>query len=282
MALTRLAYPRFLRLAERLSQQRGWSDGRIFATALLVTHGVVYALENGFFFLCDRMQLLQRYKLARPQGPDVPSVQSQLATVREFVTGLLPSYFASFLLLKMYERRGAPSLRAPLESPLKMWMDFALAFWFNSFGFYYAHRLFHSKALYARFHKKHHQYVQTVGLAAEHSHPAEGLLANLLPTLGGCLLSGSHPFVFVVWMAWRLQQTYEAHSGYCFAGSWLHRLGLTNSDSAAFHDHHHLLNKGNFGGELTDWLHGTADSWYDMGGKEGYLEYAKKVNGADE
>ena len=37
----------------------------------------------------------------------------------------------------------------------------------------------------------------------------------------------------------RLQQTYEVHSGYCFRGSLLYKIGLTNSDGAAYHDFHH-------------------------------------------
>ena len=55
---------------------------------------------------------------------------------------------------------------------------------------------------------------------------------------------GAHPLVFLVWLAWRLEETLEAHSGYCFAGSWLHKIGLTNSDQAAYHDHHHVVNRG--------------------------------------
>jgi len=78
--------------------------------------------------------------------------------------------------------------------------------------------------------------VGTVAIAAENAHPVEAVLSNALPSLGGCLLMGSHPAVFMTWLAWRLEETYEAHSGYCFRGSWLHSIGLTNADHAAYHE----------------------------------------------
>lgn len=82
----------------------------------------------------------------------------------------------------------------------------------------------------------------------------------------------------------RLQQTYEAHSGYCWEGSWYDKLGLAHSDSAVFHDHHHTVNKGNFGTTYVDYLFGTMDFYLDAGGYEGYLakgeEYKLKMKKA--
>ena len=83
--------------------------------------------------------------------------------------------------------------------------------------------------------------------------------------------------VWFLWLAWRLEQTYEAHSGYCFYGTWLHSIGLTNSEAAAYHDYHHTGNRGNFGASYLDWMHGTMDSWLAEGGIEGYI--AKKNHG---
>ena len=65
-----------------------------------------------------------------------------------------------------------------------------------------------------------------------------------MPTLGGCLFFGCHGSVllFLVWLTYRLKQTYEAHSGFCFRGSLLWKLGLSNADAAAYHDFHHTGN----------------------------------------
>ena len=60
---------------------------------------------------------------------------------------------------------------------LTLYKYFAAANITNGWLFYFAHRLFHSKALY-RFHKQHHMYRGTVGVAAEHAHPLEQILAN--------------------------------------------------------------------------------------------------------
>lgn len=116
----------------------------------------------------------------------------------------------------------------------------------------------------------------TISIAAENAHPIEAIGANLVPSIGGCFLLGSHPLVFFVWLAWRLEQTYEAHSGYCFHGTFLHRIGLTNADSTAFHDFHHTENKGAFGSEFTDHFFGTMDRWIQVGRAEGYVKLARE------
>jgi hypothetical protein len=65
-----------------------------------------------------------------------------------------------------------------------------------------------------------------------------------MPTIGGCLFFGCHgsALLFFVWLTYRLKQTYEAHSGFCFRGSLLWKLGLSNADAAAYHDFHHTGN----------------------------------------
>ena len=86
--------------------------------------------------------------------------------------------------------------------------------------------------------------------------------------------------IWFVWIGVRLEEAYEGHSGYCFYGSWLHSIGLTNSEKAAYHDYHHTENHGNFGGpEYLDHLCGTHDGWLAQGGLEGYI--ARKHDKSD-
>jgi hypothetical protein len=73
--------------------------------------------------------------------------------------------------------------------------------------------------LYRWIHKQHHEYTGSIGFAAEYAHPIEALLANLLPTMGYAVAAGVHPLVFVLWLAWRLEETYEAHSELS-SGDW--------------------------------------------------------------
>lgn len=97
-------------------------------------------------------------------------------------------------------------------------------------GFYWTHRLLHTKLLYKRFHKQHHEYKGTIGFAAEHAHPVEALLSNQLPTVLGPLLMGMHLHAWVCFLAWRLWRTYETHSGYSSVGSWPSSLGVRTQD----------------------------------------------------
>merc|ERR1711920_941959 len=130
----------------------------------------------------------------------------------------------------------------------QLYGSFMVANIFNLFGFYFAHRMLHSASLYARFHKQHHEWKGTVSYAAENAHPVEQILANIIPTFGGCLLVGAHPWTFAVWVVERLRESYENHSGYAFRiHPVLEFLNITNPTSAAEHDFHHTHNSGNFG-----------------------------------
>lgn len=72
----------------------------------------------------------------------------------------------------------------------------------------------------------------------------------------------------------RLQQTYEAHSGYCFKDTFFDRIGLAHASNASHHDYHHSVNTGNFDPEWMDWICGTQDGFAAGGMHEGYV--AKK------
>ncbi len=80
----------------------------------------------------------------------------------------------------------------------------------------------------------------------------------------------------------RLQQTYETHSGYCFKGTFLDKIGLAHANQGAHHDYHHTVNFGNFGTEWMDWICGTQDGFVAGGMHDGYIEkrlpnYKKKT-----
>ena len=164
-------------------------------------------------------------------------------------------------------------LDAPLPSYLDSMINFAVFFVVNDVLFYWAHRLLHSKTLYKRIHKQHHEFRGSVGYAAEYAHFLEGIFSNQLPTFAGIFVIPSlHPLFFFVWIAIRLQETYECHSGYCFflKNRWLDML-LGKSYQCVFHDFHHTYNQGNFGAFWLDWLFGTMDHYQSIGGYDGYL-----------
>ena len=49
-------------------------------------------------------------------------------------------------------------------------------------SFYWGHRLLHTPFFYKRIHKIHHEFNNTISIAAVYAHPLEYLLGNSVPT----------------------------------------------------------------------------------------------------
>lgn len=274
---TYAVHPIFLVIADSALNKAGWSEQMLFTVLTLLVHSVLYVGINGFFLLCELCGWFERYKFAR-KPYQVPDRKLMLRTwfeaaIGQLVTGPLVIYY----MYHAFKYFGMPSLLAPLPNVQTLMQYYALAIFVNDFGFYWSHRLVHSKALYALIHKQHHTYTGSIGFAAEYANPIEQIVSNQLPTVGACLFFGFHPVVFLVWLATRLEQTYEAHSGYCFKGSLLHSMGLTNSEACAYHDYHHSGNRGNFGALWLDWLCGTMDAWAQLGYTDGYIAQCNTI-----
>jgi len=243
-----------------------------FAAALFLVHSGTWLLINGGLLLADRLDVaaVTRCKIGRKKAETSSAELTRRlyleTALNHLVTSPLLAYYVLFPLAKWL---GTPAPDAPLPGAMTQALCFVAAFTVNEWGFYVTHRLLHHRLLYATFHKKHHTWKGTVGAAAEYAHPLEVVLSNQLPTLGFMLLTGQHPLLQAVWLTLRLEKTYVTHSGFDFSDTLAARLGLAESDGG-FHDHHHIVNAGNYGSELLDWAFGTMDSWVFMGGSDGY------------
>lgn len=260
----------------------GWTEQQIFTMLTLVVHTGCYVGVNGFFFLCARIGLLSKFQFDRKpfQVPtrDLLNKTFFEALVNQCLTGPVVVYFG----YNLFTYFGMPSLTAPIPSFLQLCYGFTVAHLFNDVMFYWSHRAVHHPKLYGYIHKQHHTYTGSIGVAAEYASPVEQIVSNQIPSIGGCLFFGCHGSVlmFLIWLTYRLEQTYEAHSGFCFRDTLLYKLGLTNADAAAYHDYHHSGNCGNFGAEWLDWTFGTMDSYVQLGGAEGYIEQCEKIGKA--
>jgi len=240
-----------------------YSDRMWFIVGTMLVHSVLYVLLNGFFYLCDAYGYLQKYKLTRTSRM-MPTKELIRETLRQGFVGQMVTGPVTLWVIYTYALSGAMPLPTDdLPDPFTIFRHLALAAAFNEITFYFGHRIFHEVPwLYRSVHKQHHQFVGTIGFAAEYAHPVEQILCNQGPTVGYCFYMAVHPLIWFVWLAWRLINTYETHSGFCFRGSWPQKyLGLTNSLTCEHHDFHHTVNKGAYGSVRMDWLFGSLDSF---------------------
>ena len=275
--LTYLFFETHLRVVSKLRSYKV-SDQVTFTLLLSVSHTLVYIIVNGTF--SSGWQVLEQFKFRRTPG-QVPSrdlIKNTLITalVSHFISSPVMTYF----LWPYFVSFGMKALDAPLPPWNELVLTYLCAHAFNDFGFYWTHRLLHTPLFYKSVHKQHHEYAGSLGIAAEYAHPIEVLLSNILPSLGGVVfpIGGcQHPLCIVVWLSMRLFQTYCAHSGLALHNTLLEGIGFGHVESACFHDHHHTVNKGNYGSMVTDWMFGTLDDYIVMGYAQGYA----KKNGVE-
>ena len=119
--------------------------------------------------------------------------------------------------------------------------------------FYWVHRFLHSGWVYGHIHKQHHEFKETVSICSEYAHPLEVLIANTFPTVAGFKLLGDsvHLVTITMWLAMRITETIDGHSGYEF--SWSPYRLLPCSAGASYHHYHHLTNQGNYSSFFTLW-----------------------------
>lgn len=134
--------------------------------------------------------------------------------------------------------------------------------------FHICHRVAHLPFLYPYFHKVHHNFINTVSIAAEHFHPVDYFVGILLPGALGPTLLGSrmHFGTYLAWIVVRAGEGVDGHCGYEFPWSPFRLMPF--SASASYHDFHHSHNVGNYSSLFTIW-----DSVF--GANAAYIEYEK-------
>jgi len=269
--LTLLCFKAHIAATDYLRRDAGLSDQAIFTVLLSVSHTVIYLVVNGIFSSGWPSLEQFKFKRSKAQTPTPDLINSTLITA--LISHLVSSPVMTYYLYPFFCSLGLKALDAPCPSVAELARTFLIAHAFNDFGFYLTHRWLHTPGIYEAIHKQHHQYKGSLGIAAEYANPVEVVLSNILPSLGGAVLplgGCQHPLCVVVWLTMRLYQTYCAHGGMVFSGTWLELIGFDHAESAAFHDHHHSVNQGNYGSVLTDWLFGSLDEWIKGGYVEGY------------
>jgi methylsterol monooxygenase len=147
------------------------------------------------------------------------------------------------------------STTVPFPSVWTMAMQIAVFFVLEDTWHYWMHRAMHWGPLYKNIHKIHHQYSAPFGLAAEYASPIEVMVLGL-GTVGSpilwCAITGDlHILTMYLWIALRLFQAIDAHSGYEFPWSLHHFLPFWAG--AEHHDLHHERFIGNYSSSFRWW-----------------------------
>ncbi|KAI8495710.1 Methylsterol monooxygenase 1 [Branchiostoma belcheri] len=132
---------------------------------------------------------------------------------------------------------------------------------------YVLHRIMHHRRYYKYVHKVHHHFQVPFGATAEYAHPVETVVLGTGFFLG-ILMFCTHMVQMWAWVAVRLIETIDVHSGYDLPYHPLHLIPFYGG--ARFHDFHHMNFTGNYSSTFT---------WWDklFGTDQQYKDYQKKV-----
>jgi len=249
----------------------GLPERWLFALGTFVVHEAAFVPLNAILFLCHHRGWLDRFKIQVGGSPSsAPNASSHSSghpfpkarLVRECIFSLCVNHLVLqiptlYFVYPAFKYFGMRSDIASLPDAWEMARHIAIFILINDTGFYWMHRLMHTKWFYRSIHARHHRFTAPIGIASEFAHPVEQVLANQLPTILGAMLMGSHLLTFWVWLFLRIVETIEAHSGYSFPLSPFSLVPFMNG--ADVHDFHHSHNVDNYGSFFMfwDWAMGT-------------------------
>jgi len=238
-------------------------DRVLFVIGIVSTHIIVFWGLNILLFICYKFNLFPNRRI---QGSVLPNDQLWNAALRNCLLNHFIIQPTAVYFLYPYIARYI-SLRGPIPDWTVFIRDFAVSIFFNDTLFYWAHRALHHKSIYKYIHKQHHEFKVNIGIASEYAHPFEDIVANLVPTLFGCFYMRSHALVLWSWIAFRLMETIDAHSGYDFSFSPFSMVPFQGG--ARRHDFHHSRNVGCYGSFFIfwDWVCGTDSAFLEFEGK---------------
>lgn len=240
---------------------QGVDDRIVFTVGLYLMNIVVFWGLNTILYIFYHFNLFPEKRINKGEMPPQSLINECLVQVG--VSHFLLYPVIAYFLYPIFVHFGM-KVNAPVPPLTVFARDFAVSILLNDTLFYWAHRMLHHPSIYQYVHKKHHRFNMSIGIAAAFAHPVEDLLANLIPTLIGCVIMGSHVIVLATWLLVRLTETVDAHSGYSFSFSPFHLLPFQGG--AERHDFHHSKNVGCYGAFTIfwDWFCGTDKAFLDF------------------
>lgn len=242
----------------------GISPKMLFFIGFILAHSGTFITLNLWLMMCYRNGWFMKYRIQGNVLPEWSLIKECLISnlISHCVVGPLVLWYGHGFFIKY----GIDVLR-PAPDAITVLRDFIIFVGFNDTLFYWIHRAVHHKYLYKYIHKHHHRFKINIGICSEFANPVEDALANIMPTIIGAFVMGSHPITLFLWVILRVWETVDSHSGYLFKFSPFHQFSWQGG--ADRHDFHHSHNIGCFGSFTIfwDWICGT---------DQAYLEFRKK------
>lgn len=230
----------------------GYDDRIIFTVGTTLSNFIPYWGLNAILAVFYYYNFFPEKRINRGELPSKALMWECFSKLIVEHTIIFP--IALYFLYPLFTFAGI-HVHGPIPSYSIIFRDFLVSQLANDFLFYWVHRLLHHPSIYQHIHKQHHRFNISIGMAASYAHPVENLLANLIPTLAGCFIMGSHIVVMWTWIVYRLAETIDGHSGYLFDWSPFHYIPLNAGLDR--HDFHHSKNMGCYGAPYWDNFFGT-------------------------
>ena len=157
------------------------SPGSTFFILSYLTHEGIFLFSNFMFWIIYKIELpfFERYKVHDKQWPWKENPSSWNKLLKETIGLLMFNHclMLPLVMLPYYIFDNCP-YRLDFESlPSSFEVIWQTVFFMfmDDFAFYWLHRFLHWDRIYPYVHKVHHQYQNSVSIAAEHAHPIEFL-----------------------------------------------------------------------------------------------------------
>ncbi|MCC9604370.1 sterol desaturase family protein [Blastopirellula sp. JC732] len=136
--------------------------------------------------------------------------------------------------------------------------------------FYWTHRLLHTKLLYAKVHRIHHQSHNPTPWAAFAFHPVEAFVQAIILPLAAILLP-MHPLTVIFWMLYMTGMNVFGHLGFELFPHWFLRSPWRRwHNTGVHHNMHHRCVSSNYGLYFNFW-----DQWFGTNHPDYYAEFER-------